>query len=185
MVLCLNCGCVGHADDKGEMKELSPSLYCPNCQSDKDVIDVDEEIAWYIYKLNKAGFKTKFSCAGHPWEKYCLGYIVFQEDYPEIKEYFDKYQPKHLDLEINLTGHFKMDKMTTCYLTQKEIDESEFYQDNFIPDGQKNYTIRVKDRYEALIENIGDNVFIDDPNSLMIHHNFHSDMKNLVNRLCN
>ena len=32
---------------------------------------------------------------------------------------------------------------------------------------------------------IGNNVFIDDPDSLMIHHNFHSDMKNLVNRLCN
>ena len=185
MVLCLNCGCVGHADDNGEIKELSPSLYCPKCQSDKDVIEVDEEIAWYIYKLNKAGFKTKFSCAGHPWEKYCFGYIMFQENYPEIKEYFDKYQPKYLDLEVTITGHFKIDPMTTVNITKKEFNEDEFFRSNFEPDGKKLYTIRVKNRKEIFIKNLKNNVFIDDPDSIMIHNNFHSDMKNLINRLCN
>lgn len=193
MILCLNCGCCGRPkriDVNNEAVDVIglTSLYCPNCNSEKGVIDVDDEIAWYIYKLNKAGLKTNYSCAGHPWEKYYRAYIYFKEDYPILKDYFDKYKPKYLELELGMYGVLEGNRYSVLNLTQRDIATESYYRDNFIPDGRKSYTIRVKDQYrffssDELVKNNG-LTFIDDPDSLMIHHNFHSDMKNLVNRLC-
>jgi hypothetical protein len=89
--ICLECGLVGIRDNKdNEIKKIKAKKFLPsknkccNCGSE-DVINVDEEIAPYIYMLNKIGLTTRYSCAGHVSSNYRTAYILFDND-----EYYDK-----------------------------------------------------------------------------------------------
>lgn len=91
--ICLNCGKI---QDYIEYKNRRSSVYdkfrfvptndyseCMTCGKES-IIQVDEEIAPYIFALNKLGFTTKFCCAGHTTTNYDTAYIVFNCDFVSI-----------------------------------------------------------------------------------------------------
>ena len=82
--LCLNCGIVGETHIHSYWKDniIEPygsSDICEICGKNA-VIDIDPEIAHYIYRLNKMGYKTAYSCAGHAINNYSEAYILFSND---------------------------------------------------------------------------------------------------------
>ena len=82
--LCLNCGIIGetHVHSHWKSNIIEPygsSDICEICGRET-VIDIDSEIAHYIYRLNKMGYKTAYSCAGHAISNYSEAYILFSND---------------------------------------------------------------------------------------------------------
>ena len=82
--LCLNCGIIGetHVHSHWKSNIIEPygsSDICEICGKET-VIDIDSEIAHYIYRLNKMGYKTAYSCAGHAISNYSEAYILFSND---------------------------------------------------------------------------------------------------------
>lgn len=97
MNVCLNCGAVGklyETDDSvhyfNEISQLH--THCPKCN--KELTDIDEEILGIIFSLNKLGYKTTYSCAGHYYENFEGAYIAFDKRYPEIRQWYKKYEEK-------------------------------------------------------------------------------------------
>lgn len=80
--ICLYCG-----DTWGGKRDA----ICPSCLKDT-LIEVDENIALIVLALNKKGYKTWNSCAGHLYDS--SGYIMFdsKHDLPEVK-----YPPIRID----------------------------------------------------------------------------------------
>lgn len=97
MNICLNCGAVGKLyetdDNVNYFNEISQlHTHCPKCN--KELTDIDEEILGIIFSLNKLGYKTTYSCAGHYYENFEGAYIAFDKRYPEIRQWCKKYEEK-------------------------------------------------------------------------------------------
>jgi ribosomal protein L44E len=61
-------------------------LYCPICKGDKDHYILDYKISDIISILNKAGYKTAYSCSGHK-EMESIPYIMFKPKEGEFNKY--------------------------------------------------------------------------------------------------
>ncbi len=131
MKLCLKCGSVGNLRTEygiiplGETTNDNVSL-CKDSHIDS-IIDIDENIAWDIFQLNKAGYKTRFSCAGHPYDKYASFYVSFDKDYGDIQKYFNKYKPEYLELEKDQYFYYKDDEYKYLGLfNQNDVSAEDF-----------------------------------------------------------
>ena len=187
ITLCLNCGCVGEYNCiNGDISNIKHRYKpCPNCNDKENVIGVDEELAWYIYQLNKAGFKTNFCCSGHSWEYYSRFYISFKEDYKELKEYFDKNKSniKVLNLTTHLYGNFE--GINGIVSVEENINTTNIYDIKFIPNGKKHFRINLKNESELFDKCCSERFqFIDHPDNILLKHDIFSDLKNIVTNLC-
>lgn len=185
ITLCLNCGCVGEYNCiNGDISNIKHRYKpCPNCNDEENVIGVDEEIAWYIFQFNKAGFKTNFCCSGHSWEYYSRFYINFKKDYIELKDYFDKNKNniKVLDLETYLYGKYEGIPGVISVL-ENNIDK---YDNKFAPNGEKHFRIHLKNESELFDKCCSERFkFIDHPDNILLKHDIFSDLKNIVTNLC-
>ncbi len=60
---------------------------------------IDREIIWVMKELNKKGYLTKYSCAGHKKDEY--GYVMFKnnlkmKDRPEVEQILQKHGLKSI-----------------------------------------------------------------------------------------
>ena len=80
MKICIKCGLVIAPeiekawDRNSELRNVCPSVRCAGSAS---IIDVDEAIAPIICELNRKGYATEFSCAGHFYEYALTPYVMF------------------------------------------------------------------------------------------------------------
>lgn len=75
------------ADDISKLRiPLTSKLYCPICKEYEDHYILDYEISDIISILNKAGFRTIYSCSGHE-EMNSIPYIMFKPDVEEFVKY--------------------------------------------------------------------------------------------------
>jgi len=75
------------ADDISKLRiPVTSKLYCPICKKYKDHYILDYLISDIISILNKAGYKTIYSCSGHE-EMNSIPYIMFKHE----DEEFDRY----------------------------------------------------------------------------------------------
>lgn len=88
------------------------SYYCPNAKClDTKLFEVDELMARPIQILNQKGYKTRFCCSGHSYEKYevtgNIPYIMFDGLYkfPNL--------PKKWSQDFRTDFSRKFDKITT------------------------------------------------------------------------
>ena len=82
---------------------------CPHCGNNYGHFEVDTEVADAVAALNKKGYFTDYSCAGHyvtmnlnpdnTDEKYEIydGYIAFHEVYPELQDHIKPIQAYRLN----------------------------------------------------------------------------------------
>lgn len=81
---------------------VHPYLSCPECQ--EDMVVIDEEITEEIQALNLAGYRTRYSCAGHypyAWQMY----VVFEND--SIRNLINSHPisiPKNMHFEEKVQG---------------------------------------------------------------------------------
>lgn len=205
MLMCLKCGAVGHhVGDFGILgigEEAVVKVLSDSCTDDNEeytlkainpctdihkeyVIEVDENIAWEIYQLNKAGLKTIYSCSGHPNCSYYTFYIVFDKDYKEVLDYFDKYKPEYLVLETNHYYYYKNDE-TKELMMHTDGDYLDDTKDDIVMTGDNNYTIRGNRSLDLFDEfNSHDKIYIDDPNGRIWNRKVLNDLKKLVCELC-
>ena len=184
MKLCLKCGSVGELSNKygiiplGETTNDNVSL-CKNLHNDS-IIDIDENIAWDIFQLNKAGYKTRFSCAGHPYDKYASFYVSFDKDYDDIQKYFNKYKPEYLELEKDQYFYYKDDEYKYLGLLNQN-DVSAETKDNFVFIDKYAYIIRSVN-YADIMMNLQKEIYtsIDDINAMIYHKNVLNDLRKLV-----
>ena len=54
---------------------------CPKVNCHGTVVEIDELIMPSIEEFNKAGYKTNYSCSGHPYENIPTPYVSFDEYY--------------------------------------------------------------------------------------------------------
>lgn len=88
------------ANKEGKFKNgLDEDMACDKCKEAEPII-LDPRIANTIMILNKKGFNTRFSCAGHKYSKTekATPYIVFDESVPI--DIF-KNLPKGWELDVN------------------------------------------------------------------------------------
>lgn len=82
MKICTNCGFVLTPalekvwNNNPELSNICPSIKCGL----STLIDVDEAIAPIICELNRKGYKTEFSCAGHIYEYAVMPYVSFDHE---------------------------------------------------------------------------------------------------------
>lgn len=90
---CIECGEIYRSE-----KEMTS---CPRaaCQSDINLIKVDEMMLPVIVLLNSKGYYTKACCSGHFIEDYPSPYILFNEDF--ISEFERLPNMFHLDFFDN------------------------------------------------------------------------------------
>lgn len=187
MKLCLKCGTVGNLSDEygiiplGEYTSGDVSL-CKDSHIDS-IIDIDENIAWDIFNLNKAGYKTRFSCAGHPYNKYTSFYVSFDKDYDDIQKYFNEYNPEYLELEKDQYFYYRDDE-DKCLGLMNQNDVSVETKDNFVFIDKYAYIIRSK--YKGMIDDMYKEIYtsIDDANAMIYHKNILNDLRKLVCELC-
>ena len=212
MKICLNCGAVGtfDFDDYTRMKKITCSVEdrCLNC-GEKQIRDIDDEIAWYIYQLNKAGYETKHSCAGHPSDLYTKFHISFKNRYPDIEkfaknnfkylEYYDtvnctnKYGVRHsitknaFEENKNSMSLTEIGEGCSLYNYEDFCSELDKYEKSIGVD-RSSYT-DYEDYFLAMSnksreENIKRFITLDDPNMMTRRHLIYSDLMNLVTNLC-
>lgn len=175
MKLCLKCSTVGNLCDEygiiplGEYTSGDVSL-CKGSHIDS-IIDIDENIAWDIFNLNKAGYKTRFSCAGHPYNKYTSFYVSFDKDYDDIQKYFNEYNPEYLELEKDQYFYYRDDEDKYLGLMNQN-DVSVEVKDNFVFINKYAYTIRSKN-YKGMTDDMCKEIHtsIDDINAMIYHKN--------------
>lgn len=118
MKICLNCGCCGRStfDEEGYYYiESIPDSFnvCPRCNNNT-IIECDENLIGVVYRLNRLGYKTRFSCAGHPENWYESMYIAFDNYHDNIREWCEStkvfkfeedhiYYSKSLNLELTFS----------------------------------------------------------------------------------
>ena len=87
------------ANREGKFKNgLDEDMACDKCKGAEPII-LDPRIANTVMILNKKGFNTRFSCAGHKWPgEIDTPYIVFDESVPI--DIF-KTLPKGWELDVN------------------------------------------------------------------------------------
>lgn len=101
MKICTKCGLVIAPeiekawDRNSELRNVCPSI---RCFGSSTLIDVDENIAPMICELNRKGYATEYSCAGHFYEYGMTPYVMFDRInngemvYPSFEDlnwYFD------------------------------------------------------------------------------------------------
>jgi hypothetical protein len=184
--MCLNCGCISEIDDSGNIIQIKEAwacdTTCPNCHKN-NIISVDEEIAWYIFKLNKSGFKTRFCCSGHAIENYSGFYICFESTHNELKEYFKNTKDiKVLTLSTNVYGYLYGDR---SLMVSIPVSDVKYYGDHFTTLNKYSYRIGVKNE-DKIYDNCCKikNVIIDNSIGIILKHDIYSDLKNLITRLC-
>lgn len=189
MKLCLKCGTVGNLCDEygiiplGGFTSDGVSL-CKNSHIDS-IIDIDENIAWDIFNLNKAGYKTRFSCAGHPYNKYTSFYVSFDKDYDDIQKYFNEYNPEYLELEKDQYFYYRDDE-DKCLglLNQNDVTDGE-EKNNFVFIDKYAYIIRSVDYVDIMTNSLKESyISIDDVNAMIYHKNVLNDLRKLVIELC-
>ena len=189
MKLCLKCSTVGNLCDEygiiplGEYTSGDVSL-CKGSHIDS-IIDIDENIAWDIFNLNKAGYKTRFSCAGHPYNKYTSFYVSFDKDYDDIQKYFNEYNPEYLELEKDQYFYYRDDE-DKCLglLNQNDVTDGE-EKNNFVFIDKYAYIIRSVDYVDIMTNSLKESyISIDDVNAMIYHKNVLNDLRKLVIELC-
>lgn len=81
---------------------------------------VDELIANPISRINKAGFKTKYSCSGHM--HFPHGYVMFMHIYDDLLDWLtnDKYMLNILSVEVTIHDHKQNKNRTLGYTWNPE-----------------------------------------------------------------
>ena len=227
--ICLNCGAVGTFNDVTNLSKIvasSPNIHmiifddysrmekitcsvedkCLNC-GEKQIRDIDDEIAWYIYQLNKAGYETKHSCAGHPSDLYTRFHISFKNRYPDIEK-FAKNNFKYLEYydTINCTDKYGVrynisknafeENKNRMFLTKTGEGCSLYNYEDFCSELDKyeksigvirsSYT-DYEDYFLAMSNKSREEkrfITLDDPNMMTRRHLIYSDLMNLVTNLC-
>ena len=81
MLVCLKCGTIFEEEVLEPLADYAGSRLCPvkNCGGTID--NIDETIVPALICLNKKGYETQFSCAGHLYEECPNTYIKFKHNY--------------------------------------------------------------------------------------------------------
>lgn len=80
MRICTKCGLVIAPEiEKAWDRNTELRNVCPNsrCYGSSTLIEVDEAIGPIICELNRKGYTTEFSCAGHIYEHAMTPYVMF------------------------------------------------------------------------------------------------------------
>lgn len=129
MLVCLKCGTLFDAEALKPRAGYKDSKLCPVKDCGGTVNEVDEAIIPALRVLNKKGYKTEFSCAGHFHEECPNTYIKFKEDYSE----FIKLPPEGFELEkaINNTGEF-VSAIRRRHITSNKKEDQIYIMDSIL-----------------------------------------------------
>ena len=115
MLVCLKCCTLFDEEPLKPRAGYKDSKACPVKDCGGTISDIDEAIIPVLLNLNKKGYETEFSCAGHFYEECPNTYIKFANDYSK----YMKCLPEGFVIE-NLEGHSTI--IRKCYEKSSEKD---------------------------------------------------------------
>lgn len=119
MKLCLECGHIFDQDDTIKIKDNCPVLYCPG-----KVVEIDDPILETIRLLNRKGFTTEGSCAGHTWGDY--------EPYVHFTCGIHKYAFPILPQSFEYRFYWENFRLQKCITVTKEFEKLKAISDSSI-----------------------------------------------------
>ena len=119
MLVCLKCGTLFDEEPLKPRAGYKEIKACPVKGCGGIISDVDEAIIPAILNLNKKGYETEFSCAGHFYEEYPDTYIKFKNNYSEYMKFppegfvFDDYTDRITTIRRKHVPSDKIDIMNS------------------------------------------------------------------------